>query len=343
MFPTIPNRKVHQFVNILNVNMPPPEIPLPYIIDEFNFLEILGEGNFGKVYKGINLNTNEEVAIKAIYKIDSKLLKSDLYRELWALQNIRCENIVKFIKCFETQYYIFIAMERCDTDLEKYLIKVKKVSFSNEEIRDILLQLNNAFRVMRQNKLIHRDLKLDNIMMKFVDKEKTKYILKLADFGQSRQINENENEVRTKFKGANIIQAPEMRTGIYNEKCDLWSIGIMIHHLYFGYLPQYNYDYYINIFNRIESSQHMDPNLRDLLKKLLIIDKEKRISWKDYFNHPFFAYNVDKYTKISDFNLDFNENYDENLYQCYIANYNNSHKKYLIKSYNISFIRLQCS
>ena len=117
-FPNGPLQHAPTFQNVPNAlnisnNPGPPEIPLPYIIDDFNFVEKLGGGYFGKVYKGININTKEEVAIKAIYKNGLNFYgRIDFYRELWALENIHSENIVKFIKYFQDQYYHFIAMER---------------------------------------------------------------------------------------------------------------------------------------------------------------------------------------------------------------------------------------
>ena len=88
--------------------------------------------------------------------------------------------------------------------------------------------------------------------------------------------------------------APEILEGKeYNNKCDLWSLGIIIYNLYFKKMP-YKGDTIIAVFNNIKASEKKvlektgDENLDDLIDKLLEVNPEKRISWKDYFEHKFF-------------------------------------------------------
>ena len=258
------------------------------IIDIFKIEKHKGKGAFGVVYKGINLKTNEEVAIKILNK--SQIVGKELENELNTMKTINCENSIKFIAeyAFTDPYLYYIVMEYCDKSLQDYL--KEKGHLLNDEIRLIFKQLNNAFLEMRKNNIIHRDLKIDNIMMKF-DKDGSKYTVKLADFGKSRPVG-----YFMSFQGNLAIMAPEIYFGQqYDEKCDLWSIGIMIHHLYFGYLPEFNYnrhDQYIQkIYDNIRNSKHMDPYLRDLLYRLLVYDPHQRISWDEYFNHQFFKGN----------------------------------------------------
>ena len=257
-----------------------------HIIDIYKITQFLGSGAFGEVYKGINLNTNEEVAIKVLYK--SKIVPKELENELNTMKSINCENSVKYIFDYgfsdPNRYYII--MEYCDCNLEEYLHQ--KGHLLNDEIRIIFKQLNNAFYEMRKHNIIHRDLKVDNIMMKFDKYDKSKYTVKIGDFGKSRPV-----DYFMSFQGNYAIMAPEIFYGQqYDEKCDLWSIGIMIHHLYFGYLPDMNYykhEQYINrIYENIRNSKHMDPFLRDLLYRLLVYDPKQRITWDEYFNHKFF-------------------------------------------------------
>ncbi len=256
-----------------------------FIIDIYKITEFKGAGYFGEVYKGINLKTNEEVAIKVLDK--SKIVLKELQNELNTMKAINCENSVKYIADygFSDPNLYYIIMEYCDCNLQQYVYE--KGHLLNDEIRIIFKQLNNAFHEMRKNNIIHRDLKIDNIMMKF-EKDKSKYTVKLGDFGKSRPV-----DYYMSFQGNYSIMAPEIfSSSHYDEKCDLWSIGIMIHHLYFGYLPEMNYykkDLYINkIFENIRNSKHMDPFLRDLLFRLLVFDPNQRITWDEYFNHQFF-------------------------------------------------------
>ena len=313
--------------------------------------KVLGHGAFGTVFIGTNKNTGEDFAIKEMsknYIYQNPKNYNDFMRELNIIKTIKSENSVKFINYLEDPYNCYIVMELCDSDLLKYLDEVHINRFSTEEIREILSQLNNTFREMRKLKLIHRDLKLGNILIKFLNKEKTKFIVKVSDFGLSRTINSNANYeyMSTIGIGDPIIKAPELYFNQpYNEKCDLWSIGIIIYHLYFHCLPNQCLNispmaYFNTIINNVQNSKHMDPQLRDLLNKLLIINQVERISWDEYFNHPFFKEEDDipsRYNKISDFDLGFNNN-NKNVYECFIAIDVKENKKVLIKSYKTSFI-----
>ena len=320
------------------------------IIGDYIKKKELGHGAFGTVFIGTNKNTGENFAIKEISKYflyQNPKNYNDFMRELRIIQTIKSENSVRYINSFEDNNNCYIVMELCDSDLLKYLQEVHTNRFSTEEIRDIISQLNNVFREMRKLKLIHRDLKLGNILIKYLDKEKTKFIVKVSDFGLSRNINKNTNyeNMSTIGIGDPIIKAPEICFGqSYNEKCDLWSIGIMIYHLYFHCLPDQclNFSpmaYFETIINNVHNSKHMDNQLRDLLNKLLVINQEQRISWDEYFNHPFFKGNDSgnkRYYKISDFDLGFNNNKD--LFRCFVAKDNKENKTVLIKSYKTSFV-----
>ena len=78
-------------------------------------------------------------------------------------------------------------MELCYKDLLCYLYE-RKTTFTVDEIRETFLQLNNAFKRMQNNNILHRDLKLGNVLIKFTDETKTHFIPKLADYGFSKQL-----------------------------------------------------------------------------------------------------------------------------------------------------------
>ena len=324
------------------------------IIGDYIKKKELGRGAFGTVFIGTNKNTGENFAIKEMSKYfiyQNPKNYNDFMRELRIIQTIKSENSVKYINYFEDNNNCYIVMELCDSDLLKYLQEVHINRLTTEEIRYIINQLNNVFREMRKLKLIHRDLKLGNILMKYLNKEKTKFIVKVSDFGLSRNISTNNNGnyeyMSTIGIGDPIIKAPELCYGQpYNEKCDLWSVGIILYHLYFHCLPEQclnvsPLEYFNAIIYNAQNSKHMDPQLRDLLNKLLVIDQAKRITWDEYFNHPFFKGNnlpSKRYNKISDFNLGFNFNDNKGIYECFVAKDNKDNKTVLIKSYKTSFV-----
>ena len=165
-------------------------------------------------------------------------------------------------------------------------------------------QLNNSFKIMKQNKIIHRDLKLENILIKFNDKDHKNFTVKLADYGSSKKLNSSFQKNKT-FVGTINYMAPEiLEKKEYDEKCDLWSIGIIIYRLLFFNSPFSGYTETALIKNikklgnnKLKKSGNKE--LDDLIKKLLEKDPEKRINWVDYFNHPFFKDSNRNFTENS--------------------------------------------
>lgn len=147
--------------------------------------------------------------------------------------------------------------------------------------------------------------------------------------------------------------APEiMKNQKYDSKVDLWSVGVIIYQLLFNKLPYPGYKEEAileKIKNKVPYKQPEDPKLRDLLNKLLVEDPNKRLSWEEYFNHPFFATEQanssinntnnfiknQRYTYINDFDFGFKND----SYKCFIALDKKRNKKVLIKSYKKEFIK----
>ena len=215
-------------------------------MNEFNFEDFeidfenpLGEGGFSAVYKATRKNSNEVYAIKRIsikylneyeiQQIDEEILSMNLLKE--------CENSINFFGNFQEENYIYLIMELCDCSLVQIINEKKKLNI--KEIKEILEQLNNAFKIMYKNSIIHRDIKPENILIKKL--EKNQYLYKLTDYGFSKQLTQS-NKAST-YVGTNDYIAPEIKNNlnIDKSKVDLWSIGILIHKLYFGNIPINNY------------------------------------------------------------------------------------------------------
>ena len=236
----------------------------------------VGGGSYGNVYFG-KLN----VAIKRISKqlIIDEDLTQDLEREKNLLTKCQSENVVKLIEYVESNDYIDFILEQCDTDLKSFL-KQRKKGFKIPEIRNILNQLNNAFKLLYSNNIIHRDIKLENILVSYTKEDKSDFKIKLGDFGFSREIYQ---DITSSYCGTPETMAPEIiNQEPYNNKVDLWSIGIIIYELFYKRFPKFDDNY--NIISNLPDDEY----LKDLILKLLKKNPEQRISWKDYFNHPFF-------------------------------------------------------
>ena len=197
------------------------------------------------------------------------------------------ENSVKCYEYFNNEYNFTIIMELCDKNLSKVLaerIKKNGKGFNSEEILGILNQLNNVFKTMKENEIIHRDLKLENILIKYKDKEhKKKYIIKLRDYDSSLRLSSITRYYFYSNKETLMYIASEILKGKEHDyKCDLWSIGIIIYKLYFCKFP-YSGKKEIDELNEADKKE-----LDNLIKNLLEKDPSKRLSWNQYFSHPFF-------------------------------------------------------
>ena len=266
-----------------------------------NNLKKLGVGNYGVVYKieyqGKEYAVKKVLKAKIDYIEDEELrpyLKNALQREVAILQKMsEFETSIKFYYFFEDEKNYILVLEICHSDLKKLL--KEKDKFNSAEILYIMEGLNKPFKYMHNNGFIHRDIKPENIMIKYIDSSKTKYIPKLADYGISRQM---DHGIANTYVGTPRYMAPEIIIGNtdYSDKSDLFSIGVMMYEFCFNSYPftlplSYNKTEVMKKYNVKKRKDCEDKVLDDLINKLLIYDVNKRISWEDYFNHPFFNIN----------------------------------------------------
>jgi len=222
----------------------------------YDIIKKIGEGGFGIVYEAKIKNTEELRAIKVIDKkkiIDTfinenlgkpneeemKTLINGFINEIENMKllegkNKENVNTVKLYEYFHTENEFCIVMELCDGNLFELLSnKENGQGFKKYEIYNILNQLNNILRIMVENKIVHRNLKLQNILIKYKDKAKKNYIVKLTDYGINKHLLNLTKKFSTQIDTLNMM-APEILEGKqYDEKCDLWSLGIIIYLLYF--------------------------------------------------------------------------------------------------------------
>ena len=162
---------------------------------------------------------------------------------------------------------------------------------------------------MLNENIIYRDLKLSNILISLDRLDKC--LIKLSDYGSSKFINQlNTNSNSYSITGTLFTMAPEVLKGEnYNFKSDIWSLGIIIYFMLNKEYP-YNGKNEMLLFNDINSGKKLklsnDDKLNDLIIKMLKINYNERISWDEYFNHPFFnqddielfKFNCDKHSQI---------------------------------------------
>jgi surface protein len=285
--------------------------------DFYEIKNTIGFGSFCSVYKAKLKDKEEYVAIKVIDKEKIKIglrkeyCKQDILEEYNKIAKFNneikymkiCgennENSVKYYQHFETDNEFAIIMELCDGNLINF--SGLKQKFSINDIYELLCQLNNTFKIMKENKIAHRDLKLENILVKYENKEKTKYTFKITDYGVSKVFLSLSKRFSTKVGTINFM-APEVLDGEkYGVECDLWSLGVIIYLLYFQKLP-YSQQTEIALTNYIKKVgtkillKSGNKNFDDLIRGLLTFNPEERLTWDNYFNHPFFGKNEIKIT-----------------------------------------------
>ena len=285
-------------------------------------LRPLGQSSFAIIYEGIEKQSKESKAIK-IYEIERVkaflqqnlgriLTEEELKKYFDAFKNEAInmnilqgknkenenENAVILDNCFETDKQFVIVMEKCDNNLFNHLAD-KNEPFNTEEIHEILKQLNNSFKIMVENKILHRAIKLQNILLKYLNKEKTKFIVKLKLTDDSCSLNNSSKFLDSNFGRNYRIYSPEVLIEKdFTEESDLWSLGILIYTLYFRAFP-FNGNSKETVYNNITEDainnlkKCENEDLNNLIRDLLIIEPNRRISWKEYFIHPFFKKRMD--------------------------------------------------
>ena len=265
----------------------------------------IGEGSYGKVFKAKDTkNKNKLVAIKQVSKMrinSNPYLVEALQKELHIMKLLSDENSVKLLEDFENQEYYNFVMELCDNDLDGELkkhIKITQIGFNELEVNCIMTQFNKIFKKMQNEHVIHRDLKLKNIMIKYDKKIPfIGFIVKLSDFGFSKVV--NDEELTGTNLGSPATKAPEiMQDKNYNAKVDLWSVGVIMFQLFYNKLPfpaKNARELKMAIFNSNGVQLPKDNNNKmsdicfELIDKLLQKDVDKRINFEEYFNHKFFS------------------------------------------------------
>lgn len=256
--------------------------PLP----NYKFLKTIGEGTFGIVHLGLHIQTGENVAIKILEKEKIQEVEDveRINREIKYLKKFKNINIIKIYEVIETEKRIYIIMEHASGgELFNYIVEKKKLSAL--EASFFFVQIIHALDFIHKHNIAHRDIKPENMLL---TENKT---LKLIDFGLSNQYNKG-IFLKTPC-GSPCYAAPEMILGrkYKGSAIDIWSSGITLFAMVCGYLPfedPNNDKLYKKILDcKLEFAPNTDDAARDLIKKLLTVNPEKRITFDEIKQHPF--------------------------------------------------------
>ena len=258
-------------------------------------IKLLGNGSFGSVYEAQNMVFLNSVAMKIINKSESALDEEEILNEINILKKLSHPNIVKIFEFYITKAHYYIVTEYCK---EGELFTYIKKKFSERQLAVLFYQIFSGLWYLHDNKILHRDIKLENIMIsgKEIDKstDEELFWIKIIDFGTAKIFEKNKKE--KDVVGSSYYIAPEVLKKNYNEKCDIWSVGIILYMTLVGKAPFDGKDddeiiHNIktgNYNNKNEKLKEHSEEVRDLLSKLLEKDSKKRLSAKEALEHNWF-------------------------------------------------------
>jgi len=266
---------------------------------KYDINKVICSGGFGRIYLITDKKVKTEYILKELTKINDNSLKEtdikEYENEINFLKYVKGKNILNMIDYYEDDKDIFyyIVLEKMDGDLDNLIKEKYKNGMSSNLIRKIFSQLNSGLKEMLKKGKCHRDLKPSNILYSYINEENTDFIIKLGDFGLSTDLISSKyaSNVGTKF-----FKAPEVEEGKFSNKCDLYSIGIILYYLKTG---EYIFDgkRELDILNNkdknIIKKETDDKLLNELIRKLVVKNPHERIEWNNYFNDPFFKLNDD--------------------------------------------------
>eukprot|EP01041_Mallomonas_annulata_P010512 gene10512-21921_t len=197
----------------------------------FELVELLGEGSYGAVYKGVHKENGQELAIKII---PSEEDMTQLEQEIDFLQRLKSPYVVSFIEGYLYDMELWIVMEYCAAGSLSDLYEATKTPLNEVQLRGVMAYCVLGLHHLHSNRSIHRDLKAGNILLT------ADGVAKLADFGVSAQLT-NTMQKRKTVIGTPFWMAPEViQETSYDGRADVWSLGITAIELCEGQPPHYN-------------------------------------------------------------------------------------------------------
>ena len=285
-------------------------------INFYKYGRLLGKGAFGKVNIALHISSGKLVAIKSFNKkkLLSKHSKQKIKIEIEALSKLRSPFCTKIYDTFQTESHILIVMEYISADLLNFIRKRGKLSEYHSQI--IFKQLIKGIKHIHGNKIVHRDIKLDNIL---IDLSNT---VKICDFGVSKIL--KNGDLMHEHCGTPAYIAPEIfgDKGYEGFSCDIWSAGVTLYYMLSGFQPFKGND--ISEIQKaitsgdFEKIEDISDEANDLISKMLNINPKERINIEQILNHPW----------IKDINIKNRKN----------VNLFTKAEKFLLSKYNVCYL-----
>jgi calcium-dependent protein kinase len=266
---------------------------------EYNFGPKIGNGSFGSVRRAVKKETGQERAIKTIRK---SLISSDMkkktkfFTEVDILKQTDHPNIVKFYEFFEDSKHYHLVTEIVQSgELFDYITSSKTISESIAA--HFIKQVLSAVHYCHSKGIVHRDLKPENLLL---ERKSSDSILKVIDFGTSALF-DPKKKLTHKY-GTSYYIAPEVLEKNYNEKCDIWSCGVILFVLLSGMPPFYG-ENDEEIISKVRLGQYsfnskewksISNEAKAFISQMLELNVRKRLTAYEALNHEWIVKNLDK-------------------------------------------------
>jgi len=253
-------------------------------MDKYHVLEFIGEGSFAKVHRGRRKYTGQIVALKFISKVNkSEKELRNLKSEIEILRSLHHENIIELLDSYETDKEVVVVTEYADGEL--FGLLEDDGTLPEEQVRLIACQLVSALHYLHSHRIMHRDMKPQNILLCKDNR------VKLCDFGFARAMSV-ETMVLTSIKGTPLYMSPELvEDRPYDHGADLWALGCILYEIFTGQPPFFTNNLYqlvdMIIKSQVKWPKNMSAEFKSFLQGLLCKDCNKRLSWPELAQHEF--------------------------------------------------------
>lgn len=316
----------------------------------------IGKGTFANIYLGEAMYENvtpKYIAVKKIYLSRMGKYKHKLFSEIQIMKQMNHDNILKIYDYLIQDKFAYLLLEYCDFGDLSHLWQnemEKHQGLEKEVIFNMMRQIFYGFKYLKETdqNLIHRDIKLENILLK---NENDKLIVKIADFGfclLGKTYNQRLKETNANMTicGSPLYMAPELwktnENKTYDDKIDIWSLGIILFKMKFGY--------YSHPFGKVKTIEDMfrahqavndstvyrindillrstctcsfyiicyECSIMNLMSRMLQSDVVKRINWREIFEHPFMNIELKntQYTLTKSYNVKLDVNREGSEYK----------------------------
>lgn len=253
----------------------------------YKYGRLIGKGGFGKVNLALHICSGRLVAIKSFNKknLKSKHAKGKIKHEIDIMKKLKHPFITRILDTFETETHVLIVMEYICGDLLGFIRKRSKLTEPYAKL--IFKQIIEGLKYIHSKGIVHRDIKLDNILIDLTN------TVKICDFGVSKRL--SPGDIMKEHCGTPAYIAPEIfqDKGYEGFSCDIWSAGVTLYYMLGGVQP-FKGNNPTELKKMVKSGkfqklEKVSPEANDLIQGMLTVDPRKRITINQILSHPWLA------------------------------------------------------